>query len=435
MKRQNLRTFAAVTAALGIAALALAGCPKPEPDDGNHSQTPPQNQTPAAADYDIGNLSQTAGNVTAVTVTPKQGKSAGAVTVYYNGATALPSGNGAYAVTFDVAAASGWNTATGLNAGTLRISDAINSLDALAEYLSGKTANTATAPYYIALKIANESDFATLRATLNSAEGKYVCLDLSGSTVTSIPERAFWGTASPYGCATLAGITIPDSVTSIGSSAFRDCASLASVTIGNGVTSIGSSAFVDCTSLTSVSIPDTVTSIESAAFGGCTSLASVTIGSGVTSTNNANPFPNCTSLAAITVAAGNTAYTADNGILYTKDKTALVGYPAGKTGASFTIPDTVTSIVLNAFHSCTGLASVTIPASVTSIGGQAFRDCTGLASVTFQGAIAEAGFNSNAFYGLGDLRSKFYATDASNGTPGTYTTTAPVSDSSVWAKQ
>jgi len=36
---------------------------------------------------------------------------------------------------------------------------------------------------------------------------------------------------------------------------------------------------------------------------------------------------------------------------------------------------------------------------------------------------------------MGDLRDKFYATNPTNGTPGTYTTTAPVGESSVWTKE
>ncbi len=60
--------------------------------------------------------------------------------------------------------------------------------------------------------------------------------------------------------------SIPDSVTSIGSYAFKDCVSLTSVIIGNGVTSISEGAFDDCDSLTSITIPDSVTSIGSYAF-------------------------------------------------------------------------------------------------------------------------------------------------------------------------
>jgi hypothetical protein len=77
------------------------------------------NQTPVASDYNIGNLTQTAGSVTAVTITPKSGKSSGAVSIKYAGSSTIPQTAGTYAVTFDVTAASGWNAATGLSAGTL----------------------------------------------------------------------------------------------------------------------------------------------------------------------------------------------------------------------------------------------------------------------------------------------------------------------------
>jgi hypothetical protein len=80
--------------------------------------------TPVASDYDIGNRTQTFGSVTAVTITPKAGKSAGAVTIYYNGSVTLPTAVGTYNVTFDVAAATGWNAASGLSAGMLTINAA-----------------------------------------------------------------------------------------------------------------------------------------------------------------------------------------------------------------------------------------------------------------------------------------------------------------------
>ena len=79
---------------------------------------------PAADDFNLGNLIQTVGNVTAVTITPKTGKSDGVITIYYNGSTTLPSTAGTYIVTFDVAAATGWNEAIGLSAGTLTINPA-----------------------------------------------------------------------------------------------------------------------------------------------------------------------------------------------------------------------------------------------------------------------------------------------------------------------
>jgi len=90
------------------------------PAGGNQTDNP---QNPTAADFDIGNLTQTVGSVTAVTITPKSGKSGGVITVYYNGLTALPSAVGTYPVTFDIAATVGWNAATSLSAGTLVIAE------------------------------------------------------------------------------------------------------------------------------------------------------------------------------------------------------------------------------------------------------------------------------------------------------------------------
>ena len=68
---------------------------------------------------------------------------------------------------------------------------------------------------------------------------------------------------------------IPESVTTIGNSAFYYCTSLTSVSIPDSVTTIGNAAFCGCTSLTSVNIPDSVTTIEEYAFDYCTSLTSV----------------------------------------------------------------------------------------------------------------------------------------------------------------
>jgi hypothetical protein len=81
----------------------------------------PINQDPVATDFDPDNLTQTVGQVTPVTITPKEGKSGGKITVYYDGSETLPSAIGEYTVTFDVAAATGWNAASGLKGGTLTI--------------------------------------------------------------------------------------------------------------------------------------------------------------------------------------------------------------------------------------------------------------------------------------------------------------------------
>jgi len=102
--------------------------------------------------------------------------------------------------------------------------------------------------------------------------------------------------------------------------------------------------------------------------------------------------------------------------------------------ASVILPIGVTEIKSSAFNRCYSLTSVIIPNSVNILGDWAFGNNTGLTSVTFQGTIPAANFSRMGTF-FGDLRDKFYAANSTNGTPGTYKTTAPVSASSVWSKQ
>ena len=159
-------------------------------------------------------------------------------------------------------------------------------------------------------------------------------------------------------------ITIPDGVTSIGSSAFRDCTSLTTITIPNSITSIGEAAFGNCIRLTSITIPESVTSIGNYAFSGCTSLTSITIPDNVTSIGEC-AFSYCTSL------------------------------------TNITIPDSVTSIGSAAFYKCSSLTNITIPNSVTSIGNKAFSDCTSLTNITIPDSVTSIG--NKAFYNCTNL--------------------------------
>ena len=187
---------------------------------------------------------------------------------------------------------------------------------------------------------------------------------------------------------------IPNSVISIGDSAFENCTSLTSVTIPDSVTSIGRYTFENCTSLTSVTIPNSVTSIGDYAFYNCTSLTSVTIPDSVTSIGS-GAFSNCTSLTSIEVSGNNKSYSSADGVLFNKDKTELITYPAGKTDSEYVIPNSVTSIGYSAFENCTSLTSVTIPNDVTSIGYGVFQGCTSLTSVTIPNSVTS--IDSSAF--------------------------------------
>jgi len=184
---------------------------------------------------------------------------------------------------------------------------------------------------------------------------------------------------------------IPDSVTSIGDSAFDHCSSLQSVTILDSVTSIGDSVFSWCRSLQSVTIPDSVTSIGNWAFGGCSSLQSVTIPDSVTSIGN-SVFSWCRSLQSVTI----------------PDSVTSIGrnvFGGCKSLQSVTIPDSVTSIGNWAFINCSSLQSVTIPDSVTSIGNSAFAGCKSLQSVTIPDSVTSIG--GSAFINCSSLQSIF----------------------------
>ena len=76
-------------------------------------------------------------------------------------------------------------------------------------------------------------------------------------------------------CSSLTSITIPDSVTSIGNSAFGWCSGLTSIVIPDSVTSIGVGAFYKCSGLTSVTIGNGVTSIDNYAFEDCSGLVEI----------------------------------------------------------------------------------------------------------------------------------------------------------------
>jgi hypothetical protein len=139
---------------------------------------------------------------------------------------------------------------------------------------------------------------------------------------------------------------------------------LTSMIIPNSITSIGDGAFYDCSSLTSITIPNSVTSIGEAAFISCTGLTSVI------------------------VEEGNTVYDSRencNAIIETATNTLIKGCQ------NTTIPNSVTSIGLDAFWGCEGLTSITIPNSVTEIGGGAFGECTGLTSIIIPNSVTSIG--------------------------------------------
>ena len=199
------------------------------------------------------------------------------------------------------------------------------------------------------------------------------------------------GTSAFNGCYNLTSITIPDGVTEISTIAFGTCYSLISITIPDSVTIIGTSAFQACHSLTSITIPNTVSAIGSSAFSTCHSLTSVTIPDGVTIINN-NTFYSCYSLTSITI----------------PDSVTIIGtsaFDGCRSLTHITISDNVTEIGTYAFRVCSSLTSITIPNGVTAIGTTTFQTCQSLASITIPDGITTIGANAlGGCLGLSEIR-------------------------------
>ena len=130
--------------------------------------------------------------------------------------------------------------------------------------------------------------------------------------------------------------------------------------IADGTKGIANSAFSSCSGLTSVTMPNSVTTIGSGVFSGCTALADVTISSAVTSIGNW-AFQGCSSLSSITIPNSVT----DIGVWAFRGCSSLT---------SVAIPNSITSVVSGAFAECSGLTSVTMPNSITSIKKQCFLE-------------------------------------------------------------
>ncbi|MBQ2662215.1 MAG: leucine-rich repeat protein [Clostridia bacterium] len=250
----------------------------------------------------------------------------------------------------------------------------------------------------------------TIGSGLTSIVGSmfYDCNSLTSivipDTVTSIGQYAF------YNCSSLTEIEIPDSVTTIYERAFSTCSSLTSITLGNGVTSITDYMFYDCSSLASVVIPDKVTGIYSDAFGKCSSLTEIEIPDSVT-TIYGGAFSSCSSLTSIKVSENNANYCDVDGVLFNKDKTVLIQYPAGKSD-TYTITNGVTSIGDYAFYGCESLINVELSDSVTTIGRMAFNDCTALTSIEIPDSVTRIDYG--AFCGCDSLMSVIIGNGVSN---------------------
>lgn len=180
-----------------------------------------------------------------------------------------------------------------------------------------------------------------------------------GKPVTRIAGRAFEAEER------LESVVIPDSVKEIGYSAFSYCGNLTQVQFSRNLEIIDDEAFRGCVKLQEAVLPDSVQGFGRRVFGDCTALRSFYIPKAVRSMHPAN-FRNCISLEGFTISPENEYYMVEDGVLYTRDQTALLLYPGARGGRAFTIPETVKGIEEEAFGPTKYLREVTIPKNLTT---------------------------------------------------------------------
>ena len=201
--------------------------------------------------------------------------------------------------------------------------------------------------------------------------------------ITGIEQYAF------YDCELLEEISIPGTVTTVGNSAFYRCKNLKNIEIPEGVTKIDGSAFIFCSSLEQIKLPQSLTSIGSGVFGDCTSLISIELPDNAIISSST--FRGCKNLSKIVLSDTNNNYIVKNGILYNKNMTRILCYPAGIKDTEFFVPDTVKTIGDFAFYGTKALESINIPDSVTNIGTDAFGECSGLKEVVIPDSVTSMG--------------------------------------------
>ncbi|MCL2763161.1 MAG: fibronectin type III domain-containing protein [Treponema sp.] len=158
----------------------------------------------------------------------------------------------------------------------------------MAAYLASLPENTAATPYTFVVNIGEfHWQSWTFGQALFENKDKFVCFDMSGSTFSEFYAYAFSNGTN------LTGITMPATITTIGTDAFRNCPLLTSITLPANITTIGTGVFRNCTGLTSITLPASINSIGDTAFDGCTNLSSVTFDGTIPSANFnvTSPFP------------------------------------------------------------------------------------------------------------------------------------------------
>lgn len=154
----------------------------------------------------------------------------------------------------------------------------------------------------LAYTLSDDGTYYTLSG-IGEADGAEIIIP---ETYRDLPVTAISGFA--FQNCDITAVTIPASITTIGTAAFTECTELAEVTFeGSELESLGDFAFGNCTSLTEIALPDGIPAIGSFTFSGCNYLTTVTIPASVTEIRD-SAFNMCNRLATINYRGSRTQW-------------------------------------------------------------------------------------------------------------------------------
>ena len=257
------------------------------------------------------------------------------------------------------------------------------------------------------IPLASNIDFGS-KILSHTVDNNGNCLIEFEGKFTRIPDRAFQNTKINSN-----NISIPNTVTSIGSCAFNNTAISGYLAIPNSVTEIGERAFENCRELNSLFLPSNLKRIENRTFNACGFSGELTIPNSVTEIGE-KAFYNCTGFnGTLTLSnkletIGESAFNGCSGFtgsLTLPNSVTTIGDAAFRACGSFTnleLSNTLSVIPTQAFMNCRSLSGeLVIPASVTEIGNNAFSDCLNLNAVTGQVTLPKS-LEKIGFYVFGN---------------------------------
>lgn len=230
-----------------------------------------------------------------------------------------------------------------------------------------------------------------------------------GDTVERIPAYL-----TSIGGASIKSVSIGKNVTKIGKDAFINSANLKEVSIKDvaqicnmvyeGSTDLdinyeanpvyyADTLYLNGELLTDLVIPEGITQIIDYAFYGIRNIETVSIPGTVVAMGE-NSFRGCNNITEMNVSVNNTIYSSVEGILLNKAQTTILKYPAANDRTVYDMPNSVTTIKVDAFANSKNLTAIILSDSLKNIGADVFSDCSNLKTVVFPVGIVSVGYGA-----------------------------------------